>query len=167
MTWVWVLVGLLLLCGLGGGVIVAAVLVPVFLQAKQAAIRTSCLVNLKQLSQSQLYYSSDADDKFPDASRWLDLTAPYTEYEKSLSCPAVAQSGGQYGYAFNAALSNKKASTVPTPSRAILLYETANLVRNAKGDPKKEAPTNRHTRGRTESYCDGSVKWIRQRRSRN
>jgi hypothetical protein len=160
LTWVWVLVGVLLVCGLGGVGIIGAILFPVFAQAKQAAIRTSCMVNLKQISQAQLLYSADADGRFPDAARWIDQSEAYNEYERSFTCPAVKSQGRQFGYAFNAAVSKKKAADLKD-RREVLLYESGNLQRNASGDPSKEPPTNRHLRGRTESYCDGSVKFVR------
>ena len=45
--------------------ILAAILFPVFAQAKEAAKKTSCLSNLKQLGISETMYISDADDTFP------------------------------------------------------------------------------------------------------
>jgi hypothetical protein len=106
-------------------------------------------------------YTVDADDKLPDAARWIDLSAPYTKNPEVLNCPTVKRSGGEYGYAFNLAASNKKPTAFPDPHKVILLFETKNLVRNASGDPKLEPYTNRHTRGRSESYLDGSAKSIR------
>ncbi len=45
--------------------ILAAILFPVFAQAKAAAKKTACLSNNKQLSLGALMYSSDYDDEFP------------------------------------------------------------------------------------------------------
>ena len=42
--------------------ILAAILFPVFAQAKEAAKKTSCLSNMKQISLGLLMYSNDADD---------------------------------------------------------------------------------------------------------
>ena len=56
--------------------ILAAILFPVFAQAKEAAKRTSCLSNSNQLGKAMLMYMGDNDDKVPmqnyqpcDASR--------------------------------------------------------------------------------------------------
>jgi prepilin-type N-terminal cleavage/methylation domain-containing protein/prepilin-type processing-associated H-X9-DG protein len=45
--------------------ILAAILFPVFAQAKEAAKKTSCLSNLKQVGISSYLYMQDADDTFP------------------------------------------------------------------------------------------------------
>lgn len=53
--------------------ILAAILFPVFAQAKAAAKKTACLSNLKQLGVAFIMYQSDADDAFPntgDAMLW-------------------------------------------------------------------------------------------------
>src|SRR6476660_7967870 len=42
--------------------ILAAILFPVFAQAKEAAKKTSCLGNLKQLATATFLYAGDADD---------------------------------------------------------------------------------------------------------
>ena len=45
--------------------ILAAILFPVFAQAKEAAKRTACLSNAKQIALSQKMYSGDNDDVLP------------------------------------------------------------------------------------------------------
>ena len=45
--------------------ILAAILFPVFAQAKVAANKAVCLSNLKQIGTATLLYSNDADDLFP------------------------------------------------------------------------------------------------------
>ncbi len=46
--------------------ILAAILFPVFAQAKEAAKKTACLANLKGLGMAGLLYAGDADDGFPN-----------------------------------------------------------------------------------------------------
>ena len=48
--------------------ILAAILFPVFAQAKLAAKKTQGLSNIKQTSTGMLIYSNDADDNFPIGS---------------------------------------------------------------------------------------------------
>lgn len=48
--------------------ILAAILFPVFAQAKEAAKKTSCLSNLKQLGLGVMMYYNDADDTYPGTS---------------------------------------------------------------------------------------------------
>jgi prepilin-type N-terminal cleavage/methylation domain-containing protein/prepilin-type processing-associated H-X9-DG protein len=45
--------------------ILAAILFPVFAQARAAARKTSCLSNLKQLGTGMMMYTQDYDEKFP------------------------------------------------------------------------------------------------------
>lgn len=45
--------------------ILAAILFPVFAQAKEAAKKTKCVSNQKQIGLAFMMYSADADDKFP------------------------------------------------------------------------------------------------------
>jgi prepilin-type N-terminal cleavage/methylation domain-containing protein len=46
--------------------VLASILFPVFSQAKEAAKKTACLSNLKQVGTSVLLYLSDHDDRMPD-----------------------------------------------------------------------------------------------------
>ncbi len=46
--------------------ILAAILFPVFARAKEAAKKTSCLSNLRQLGVGLLLYESDSDEHYPD-----------------------------------------------------------------------------------------------------
>ncbi|MCL6475986.1 MAG: DUF1559 domain-containing protein [Firmicutes bacterium] len=45
--------------------ILAAILFPVFAQARATARRTACLSNMKQLTLGMLQYNQDYDEKFP------------------------------------------------------------------------------------------------------
>ncbi|AIE87132.1 prepilin-type N-terminal cleavage/methylation domain-containing protein [Fimbriimonas ginsengisoli] len=58
--------------------ILAAILFPVFAQAKAAAKKTSCLSNMKQLSLGNYMYAGDSDDIYPSSGEGLrtdDFTA--------------------------------------------------------------------------------------------
>jgi len=61
--------------------ILAAILFPVFAQAKLAAKKTADLSNLKQLSLGILIYVGDVDDNYPKASFW-DSTTPFGNFYK-------------------------------------------------------------------------------------
>lgn len=51
--------------------ILAAILFPVFAQAKQAAKRTQCLSNAKQMGLAVLMYMGENDDRFPQQMYWF------------------------------------------------------------------------------------------------
>ncbi len=66
--------------------ILAAILFPVFAQARESARQTSCLSNTKQLNLGILQYVQDYDEKFPiwcfgvnnDPNQWAPLFGPGT-----------------------------------------------------------------------------------------
>ncbi len=65
--------------------ILAAILFPVFAQAKEAAKKTTCLSNQKQIGTGLMIYMGDNDDTFPmdqyfegaTQVRWFDNVYPY------------------------------------------------------------------------------------------
>jgi prepilin-type N-terminal cleavage/methylation domain-containing protein/prepilin-type processing-associated H-X9-DG protein len=73
--------------------ILAAILFPVFAQAKTAAKKTGCLNNLKQIGTGLMMYMSDNDDMFPRGTyrrpdfgsarfTWREATHPYIKSEQ-------------------------------------------------------------------------------------
>jgi prepilin-type N-terminal cleavage/methylation domain-containing protein/prepilin-type processing-associated H-X9-DG protein len=93
--------------------ILAAILFPVFAQARESARMTSCLSNMKQLSLGMLMYVQDYDEKFPgsrifcadatgqpianciESNRdtgniwgWRSATKPYTKNIGIFQCPS-------------------------------------------------------------------------------
>src|SRR4051812_42174668 len=94
--------------------ILAAILFPVFAQAKAAAKKTACLSNYKQIGLGLYMYLTDSDDALPMANYpnpgtgytgpytefawndgpgvsqplWADLIQPYTKNKDIFSCPA-------------------------------------------------------------------------------
>jgi prepilin-type N-terminal cleavage/methylation domain-containing protein len=57
--------------------ILAAILFPVFAQAKEKAKQTSCLSNTKQMGAGFLLYLSDADDRYPMSMSVDEATGTY------------------------------------------------------------------------------------------
>ena len=57
--------------------ILAAILFPVFAQAKAAAKKTTCLSNIKQASLGALLYGNDNDDGLPDVAVYGEQTETY------------------------------------------------------------------------------------------
>jgi prepilin-type N-terminal cleavage/methylation domain-containing protein len=84
--------------------ILAAILFPVFAQAREKARQATCLSNLKQLSLGILMYVQDYDERFPppagliytspegksncmECNGWELLTKPYTKSDNIYFCP--------------------------------------------------------------------------------
>jgi prepilin-type N-terminal cleavage/methylation domain-containing protein/prepilin-type processing-associated H-X9-DG protein len=101
--------------------ILAAILFPVFAQAKEAAKKTTCLSNLKQQGLAGIMYANDNDDYLPDTSwdgpcssstpgsngyyavsdnywsgvySWPLASLPYTKSQAMLKCPSDPKPGG-------------------------------------------------------------------------
>ncbi len=111
--------------------ILAAILFPVFAQAREKARQTVCISNQKQLGTAVLMYVQDYDETFPlsmfyngtswagasvttpadvfghtptrDAF-WSNATAPYTKNYQIINCPSAARSRSDvFGVDLNAA----------------------------------------------------------------
>jgi prepilin-type N-terminal cleavage/methylation domain-containing protein/prepilin-type processing-associated H-X9-DG protein len=91
--------------------ILAAILFPVFAQAREKARAISCLSNQKQIGTSLLMYVQDYDEQFPSGSKlsypngptnlnqllagvgWAGQIYPYTKSAQILKCPDDSTSG--------------------------------------------------------------------------
>src|SRR5690348_10896908 len=76
--------------------ILAAILFPVFAQARSRARQTTCLSNLKQIGTAALAYSQDYDETMPDTEiqlddgreyQWVDEMMPYVKAGAVFHCP--------------------------------------------------------------------------------
>lgn len=104
--------------------ILAAILFPVFAQAREAARKTSCISNLKQIGMATQMYCQDFDEQlqgyancaggpyvFPDGTSsacelWWHPLWPYMKNQQARNCPSSPQkaNGGYWppgGYAAN------------------------------------------------------------------
>ncbi len=79
--------------------ILAAILFPVFAQAREKARAISCISNTKQIGLGLIMYSQDYDEQmtpawigyptygFPGVARWMDVIQPYVKNTQIFSCP--------------------------------------------------------------------------------
>jgi len=104
--------------------ILAAILFPVFAQAKSAALSSVCLSNVRQISTGEILYQADFDDRFESEVKigmesvgdpMVDELRPYLKSRTVLNCPVrtdtdcFATSGLRercVGYGFNWGLYN-------------------------------------------------------------
>jgi prepilin-type N-terminal cleavage/methylation domain-containing protein/prepilin-type processing-associated H-X9-DG protein len=98
--------------------ILAAILFPVFAQAREKARQAACLTNCKQLGLALMMYAGDYDDTLPPAkigasapfrhqcavngegyplwpAFWQDVVQPYTKNRAILRCPSRPERGYQ------------------------------------------------------------------------
>ena len=134
--------------------ILAAILFPVFAQAREKARAISCLSNIKQMGTSAMMYAQDYDENLaPAGSRyahaqsqcfdgttamssntgWVDweiALAPYLKNEQVFVCPDKREWGCS-GYAMNTDSSDDDFPGAPTPP-GTFAYNS---------DPTKQLPT--------------------------
>src|SRR5687768_3903088 len=91
--------------------ILAAILFPVFARAKEAAKKSSCLSNSKQIGMGIMMYIADSDDTYPQAYYYKNNTAttnggsaggyvnwtvtvqPYVKNDRLFVCPSDPNKG--------------------------------------------------------------------------
>jgi len=133
--------------------ILAAILFPVFAQAREKARQATCLSNLKQLSLGVLMYVQDYDEQFPppaglvytspvgksncmECNGWELLTKPYTKSDNLYLCPdwrriplvqgTMPNPDWYYGsYGLAAGFLGKSLSLVNFPSQKVMTYDIA------------------------------------------
>jgi prepilin-type N-terminal cleavage/methylation domain-containing protein/prepilin-type processing-associated H-X9-DG protein len=84
--------------------ILAAILFPVFAQARDKARQAACLSNEKQIGTAVTLYAQDYDERLPNCNSWgyawttgvaeryiQQLTAPYVKNEAIWFCPSVGR----------------------------------------------------------------------------
>src|ERR1700692_3578050 len=75
--------------------ILAAILFPVFAQAREKARQTACLSNMKQIGLGLAMYSTDYDSQFPPSQlgssgqlvSWPQMMQPYIKSQDVFVCP--------------------------------------------------------------------------------
>jgi prepilin-type N-terminal cleavage/methylation domain-containing protein/prepilin-type processing-associated H-X9-DG protein len=95
--------------------ILAAILLPVFAQAREKARQASCLSNMKQVGNALMMYAQDADELLPrswfgvdngasnkatDTTarwKWMDAIYPYSKNEGIFNCPDTVYANANYG----------------------------------------------------------------------
>jgi prepilin-type N-terminal cleavage/methylation domain-containing protein/prepilin-type processing-associated H-X9-DG protein len=88
--------------------ILAAILFPVFAQAREKARGTSCLSNMKQIMTGVKMYAQDYDENSmeylwyqrPDAGNgwisWMEMIDPYTKNDQIFLCPSSSKAATTY-----------------------------------------------------------------------
>jgi len=142
----------------------AAILFPVFAQAREKAREASCMSNVRQIALGNLMYAQDYDERFTMAATWQDNVDPYIKSPRVYHCPSVVGVATEpsavvgTSYAFNSALDMMKSARLPEPMNSVLTYDSTTLTRNAN-DAVTSLPTpGRHIRGNTIGFADGHAK---------
>jgi prepilin-type N-terminal cleavage/methylation domain-containing protein/prepilin-type processing-associated H-X9-DG protein len=167
--------------------ILAAILFPVFAQAREKARGISCLSNLRQIGIATAMYTQDNDEGFPLDSHspnasWIDTLQPYTKTLLLNQCPSDTSINWvtpippstrirRSSYATNDFLTPQGGfatlSSIEKPASTIFAAE---LLENRTGDhlhatswpvptdPLTEVAVNRHQQGSNYIFTDGHAK---------
>jgi hypothetical protein len=103
--------------------VLAAILFPVFAQAREKARETSSLSNLKQLGIAAIMYCEDYDEVFPpmkDAATVKKALMPYVKADQIFIDPRTQQP-----YQPNTKMSKKQLAAIAYPDRTVLFYEAS------------------------------------------
>ncbi len=109
--------------------ILAAILFPVFAQAREKARQTSCLSNMKQLGNSIMMYSSDYDDTYPlafgfrpsdGAWTYLDYVAVPPDWRPGSSAAYIARSELAFPNSIYSYTKNWNVLTCPSSTELML-----------------------------------------------
>ncbi|BDI33654.1 hypothetical protein CCAX7_57050 [Capsulimonas corticalis] len=123
--------------------ILAAILFPVFAQAREKARAIACLSNMKQLALGTMQYSQDNDEKCADGtevnglgSGWAWQIYPYVKSAGVFKCPDESSPQSQkgrpssYGYNRNCAVytqggppDGRSLAGFTSPAKTVLLFE--------------------------------------------
>ena len=120
-TWAWVLIGFAV-CGCAGVPILAAILFPVFAQARYAAMKTQTLSHIKQLGTGAVLFEGDNDGLLPNVSSEKQIYALMAPYVKNMS---VIKSMNPKGHEilFNFKLGGHTQDQLKDSQNTIMFYE--------------------------------------------
>src|SRR3954469_4797518 len=91
--------------------ILAAILFPVFAQAREKARMSACISNMRQIGSAFMMYAQDYDETFPynrfhssvgagpeeEINSWRNAIAPYLKNVDVMACPSNPRSRGIVG----------------------------------------------------------------------
>jgi prepilin-type processing-associated H-X9-DG protein len=138
-------------------VILLAVLVPMFINARNTARQSTCASSIKQLSLAFHLYSQDYNGKLPPSSKWSDAVNPYTNYNSdAFHCPEAKPN--TCAFSFLDKLDRKVIKKIPNPTTTPMLFESDGGWNSAL--PVTKAVT-RHYGGYNCCYVDGHVKLVK------
>ena len=162
--------------GIAGVAVLAAILFPVFAQAREKARAASCMSNIKQMSLGVMQYTQDWDEKYPPGKTWMASINKYVGGEYPYHCPTAAGASGAasqasqhtapYGYAYNSKMSGAESNTEDKSNYAHqlettpLIYDSSNLEENATDEVSSLPNPGRHYsagHGNNVGMADGHV----------
>jgi len=165
--------------------ILAAILFPVFAQAREKARAGACLSNVRQLATAGFMYAQDYDERFIGFYSGSDrkvLLHPYTRSGRNNQdagggqlwyCPSTARVGQEASYGFNTMMNWVSLAQIASPAETVALCDagvnddvapilsTHAFPPSALTTPGIGRPNPRHSNGVSVGFMDGHAKWMR------
>jgi prepilin-type N-terminal cleavage/methylation domain-containing protein/prepilin-type processing-associated H-X9-DG protein len=151
--------------------ILAAILFPVFAQAREKARSSTCLSNQKQIGLAFGMYGQDYDETFPapvltDKNTntdywWQDLVRPYIKANNVggiLTCPSASTSG--FAYSMNGAVGNQALAFISKPAETILVADACQGTTAPLIDPVTKQGRANPFFAYTDTKSGGLAMWI-------
>jgi len=96
-------------------------LLPMFQEAKDKALASACLSNMKQLCLAAMMYAQDWDEALP-GEEWAEQLQPYLKNLEIYKCPGAPER--ERAFALNEALAGAKMGDVKRPAETVLFFES-------------------------------------------
>jgi prepilin-type processing-associated H-X9-DG protein len=141
--------------------ITAAILFPVFAQAREKARASVCMSHMKQLGAAMMLYTEDYDGHWPRKENWCDGVLPYVRAPQGVpaatifQCPSLPNQRGAQAY--NGLLSSVSGKRIASPFDTAAVFD-ARGGWNLAGGAAMADP--RHARGLNMLFTDGHARWL-------
>lgn len=118
--------------------ILAAILFPVFAQAREKARAISCLSNQKQIGTGWMMYVQDYDETIPEgwsaaSGGFHNLVQPYMKSYKIVECPSAL--ARNWSYTYNDVLNYKSLAAIDRVSDTIVEFDSTQTNWCGNGNP--------------------------------
>jgi prepilin-type N-terminal cleavage/methylation domain-containing protein/prepilin-type processing-associated H-X9-DG protein len=126
--------------------ILAAMLLPALAKAKEKAMQSACISNLKQISLGCVMYATDYRERFPVGWWWtaapppqchayrVDIQ-PYVNDNKVYECGSASPNVGCQVYGINPNICGRGTTSIRQPSMVALLTEAGAWPQSPAGNP--------------------------------
>jgi len=150
-----------MLLGFGVAVVIAAILFPIFAQAKMGSgDRGRCLNRVRTVIRDLKLYADDNDDALPAASEWMDKIVNLDPFIDPNLHDRSTLPAADYGYAYRDKASGITESSIATPKIFALVFDSTMLQRNAHSEPTTLPKPGRHYGRNTIGFLDGHTKGL-------
>jgi len=133
----------------------AAMVFPVFVRARESARKAVCLSNVKNMALAINMYATDYD-AYPPGDRWCDAISDYVKNQDVFTCPDAPDQ--DCAFAYNVELDGAPWNDIADPGREIAIFES-DAGWNVFGGMELLTPEPRHLGGDNYGYADGHAAW--------